>query len=203
MTKSRYSETLEYNSWKGLIQRCTNPNDCHYPEYGARGITVCDRWRASFKDFLADMGPRPTPRHSIDRIDGELGYKPSNCRWATSIEQNRNRRTNFNITLGSETKCFSAWCVYFGIDKGTVQSRIKCGWPIEVALKQPPRNQPKAKLYCYKGETKSLYEHAKTAVVGYNAIYQRLNKGWSLERAIETPPTPRSERNQLNQDKHS
>lgn len=80
-----------YSIWADMRQRCRNPSHHAYARYGGRGITVCDRWSA-FENFLNDMGERPTPQHSIDRVDNDKGYFPENCRWATWKEQNMNRR---------------------------------------------------------------------------------------------------------------
>lgn len=85
--------TPTYCSWSSMVQRCTNPNCKSWPEYGGRGITVCDRWRNSFDAFLADMGQKPRGT-SIDRIDNDRGYEPGNCRWATRAVQNKNQRRN-------------------------------------------------------------------------------------------------------------
>lgn len=82
----------EYNTWTGMIKRCEEPRTNSYKDYGGRGISVCLRWRGSFEDFLADMGRKPSFGHSLDRIDADGNYEPSNCRWATSAEQARNRR---------------------------------------------------------------------------------------------------------------
>jgi len=84
--------TPEYGTWQGMLNRCRNPKCKSYSYYGGRGITVCDRWRESFQAFLEDMGSKPSPTHSIDRIDNEGNYEPGNCRWATKAEQNRNQR---------------------------------------------------------------------------------------------------------------
>jgi hypothetical protein len=81
----------EWNSWRGMKERCQNPNHIRYDLYGAHGVKICDRWRDSFKNFLADMGTRP-PRTSLDRINPYGDYEPSNCRWATHREQRLNRR---------------------------------------------------------------------------------------------------------------
>ena len=89
----RSNGTPEYAVWKMLKQRCLNPRARKYPDYGARGITVCERWRDSFVAFLADVGPRPGPGYSIDRFpDNDGNYEPGNVRWATAKEQAANRR---------------------------------------------------------------------------------------------------------------
>ncbi len=85
--------TAEYITWCSIIGRCHCPTNHKYPRYGGRGITMCARWRNSFEDFLADMGRRPSSKHSIDRIDNDGNYEPGNCRWATASEQVRNSTT--------------------------------------------------------------------------------------------------------------
>lgn len=85
-------DTAEYRSWCHLRERCTKPDCADWPNYGGRGITVCDRWMLSFESFYADMGPKPSAAHSIDRIDNDGNYEPSNCRWATPKEQRANQR---------------------------------------------------------------------------------------------------------------
>lgn len=89
---SRNRTTPELNAWKALKQRCLNPKNPGFADYGGRGITVCDRWRDSYENFLADMGRRPTPKHSLDRKDNDGPYSPENCHWTTQAEQNFNSR---------------------------------------------------------------------------------------------------------------
>lgn len=103
-----------YKTWVEMKMRCLNPTNHAYKDYGARGITVCDRWNNSFEEFLSDMGERPHGK-SLDRIDNNKGYCPENCRWATPKEQCNNRRSNFLMTLNGETKSLTEWGRYLDI----------------------------------------------------------------------------------------
>lgn len=125
--------TPTYKSWVGMIQRCTNPNDPSYNRYGAIGITVCDRWK-DFRLFFEDLGERPKYT-SLDRINNEKGYEPGNCVWATSYEQNNNKRTNKLITYNGKTQTLAMWARELKIDYGIFKTRVYRGQTIEHILK--------------------------------------------------------------------
>jgi hypothetical protein len=105
--------TPEYITWGSMISRCTNPRKKDYPNYLGRGIEVCERWH-SFENFLADMGYKPSPEHTLDRIDNNGNYEPSNCRWATRKEQNRNSRWNRYLIFDGISKCIAEWAEILG-----------------------------------------------------------------------------------------
>lgn len=110
------SKTSTYDIWNGIKARCFNPNNDAYKYYGKRGITMCERWKDSFENFLEDMGMRPSDEYSIDRIDFNGNYEPKNCKWATRIEQARNKSNNRLIKYGNHTKTFAEWVEIFGAD---------------------------------------------------------------------------------------
>ena len=109
-------ELPEHYTWRTMRDRCNNPNHKFYSYYGGRGITVCERWMM-YENFLADMGPRLSDKHSLDRIDNNKGYSPDNCRWATRSEQARNRRNNRYFTNGTFTGNLVECAAYLGMSK--------------------------------------------------------------------------------------
>lgn len=127
----------EYNSWESMRTRCNDKNHHKYPLYGGRGIRVCERWSV-FANFLADMGPKPTSKHSIDRKDGNGHYEPSNCRWATSAEQSRNMRHNVYVEWQGQ-RVLLMDIIPAGLTRMNVYTRLKLGWPLELALSTPLR----------------------------------------------------------------
>lgn len=129
--------TPEYRAWASMKARCTNPSTENFPLYGGRGITVCERWR-DFENFYADMGPRPSPKHSLDRWPNNDGdYEPSNCRWATSKQQTTNRRSNRLLSVDGSTKTLTEWARQASIGATTVRERLKRGWPTRKAVFHP------------------------------------------------------------------
>lgn len=131
-------KTAEWRSWSGMRQRC-RPGDKDYANYGGRGIVVCDRWTESFENFYADMGPKPSPRHSLDRIDVNGHYEPGNCRWATASEQALNRRTSVMVEFRGEALPLKEWAQRTGIEYNLLSQRLSRGWSIEKALTVDPK----------------------------------------------------------------
>jgi hypothetical protein len=114
-----------YRVWAQMLQRCTTPTDQKYYAYGARGISVCDRW-LKFENFLADMGEPPL-RHSIDRKDNDGNYEPSNCRWATSTQQSRNTSQNKFVIVDGKRLCLTDAAKVVGVCRNTMSAWVKQG----------------------------------------------------------------------------
>lgn len=142
-TTHKKSHDAEYRCWAGMLQRCDNPKTSRYSRYGGRGIKVCERWYC-FEDFYADMGPRPTRDHSIERINNDGNYTPGNCRWATSKEQNHNKSSNRIVEYrGQEMPLQTAIeLANSPVNRNTVQGRLRRGWSVALAIEAPPRSLP-------------------------------------------------------------
>lgn len=125
-TQHRLSASPTYAAWENMIQRCTNPNSASWLRYGGRGITVCARW-SDFRNFLADMGERPSSNHSLDRIDNDSGYHPENCKWATKAQQCNNKSNNIVVDLDGKLLTLKEASMATGISYSKLQRRYANG----------------------------------------------------------------------------
>lgn len=132
------SKTPEYRVWQGIKVRCYRQNYGEYRLYGGRGIRMSKRWYNSVLAFYEDMGPRPSPKHTIERIDNNGHYCHENCKWATQKEQQRNRRNNVRITLDGITKCLAEWAEEYKLPSMRLYNRLfTLHWPLRKALTTP------------------------------------------------------------------
>lgn len=174
----------EYRAWCGIRNRCYRPATESYPLYGGRGIKVCDRWRGSFEAFLADVGLRPSSRHSLDRHPNTDGnYEPGNVRWATTKEQNQNRRNSVRLTFDGETRTLTEWAELYGLSYSRLQQRLFVeGCSLTDALTRPliPRGSP---LITFDSVTQSRAAWATALGIEEASLRWRL-KHWPRERAL-------------------
>lgn len=187
-TKHGMSDSSEYRSWACMNGRCNNPNNGSYHKYGGRGIKVCPQWsgRDGFEQFYADMGPKPTINHTIDRIDPNDDYTPENCRWATRKEQNRHRSNNKIVTYQGKTQTLIEWSEELNIPIKTLINRLRANWSVERAFTQT-RETTYQKVE-YKGKVKPLKQWAIELDMPYYLLLQRIsNRRWSIDRAFTEP----------------
>lgn len=135
-TEHGMSRTPTWNCWEAMLTRCSDPKHRQFHRYGGRGIEVCDRWK-SFPNFFADMGERPSKKHSIDRDDNDGNYEPGNCRWATMLEQQNNRSTNLVLEFSGRTQTLTEWARELGMAENTLRGRIRLGWTVAEAFSRP------------------------------------------------------------------
>ena len=131
----RKVESSTHAIWRGMLARCRNQKSKDFPRYGGRGIAVCERWW-DFPSFLADMGERPAGL-TLERLDGSGNYCPENCRWVTPKQQARNRRNNVRVVFGGLTATVAEWAERTGLERKTLEYRLRSGWPPERALTTP------------------------------------------------------------------
>ena len=131
--------TPEYAAWIAMKARCYNPKTESFPHYGGRGIIVCSEWIDSYDTFLRDVGPRPSVMHSLERSNTNGNYEPGNVKWATSREQNNNRRFNHFLEFNGKRQTVTQWSRDLGVNDTLLFMRLKNGWSVERALTTPRR----------------------------------------------------------------
>lgn len=173
------SDSSEYIIWSSMKKRCNNKKCSAYPGYGGRGLKVCSRWLNSFESFLSDMGHRPSTDHSIDRLNNDKGYSPSNCRWATRTEQANNRRGCHAISIGGETLTVAQICRKYGVSRQSIYTKHFKG------LSGMDLLGPKYKEIEYAGITDTISGWAKRIGMKAPTLSRRIHTlGWLPEKAI-------------------
>lgn len=178
------SNTPEYKCWEDMKKRCNNPNAKNYKNYGERGIKVCKKWKA-FEGFFGDMGLRPTNRHTIERIDVNKGYCKENCKWATSREQARNKRTTVLITHEGKTMCAKDWSNHFGMSYPTFLSRYNRGISLSNMRPEDLRKNKNSVLITHEGKTMCAKDWSDYFKVNYKAFLSRYHRGRSVNEILE------------------
>ena len=178
-----------YKVWQAMKTRCYSTTCSHYRNYGARGITVSDRWLESFNNFYEDMGDRPFDGATLERKENSKGYSKDNCKWATRHEQMANTRVSRLLTYNGETKCITEWARGIGVDPKTIHYRLKQGWTLNDALNKPatPAAEKTAKMITFNGETRSITGWARKLGINHASLCERLDSGWPLEKALTAP----------------
>lgn len=204
-THSTIFHLAEAGAWRAMRARCRN-----HPNYAGRGITVCKQWMRSFDAFFTAMGPRPSKRHSLDRIDNNGNYSPKNCRWATRKEQAGNKRDTRRIRAFGTTRILVEWARLSGLTHGLIHARLKHGWPAESAIAVGATNSALQKHHpAARHHKRTTRTHSRTSLslkrydrrrgisararqtsIPYATLQIRLARGWTLKKALNTPVRP-------------
>ncbi len=185
------SESPEYCAWKAMKQRCYNSKHPEYRNWGGRGIRVCRSWLRSFEAFFADMGERPGPGYSLDRIDNDGDYRPGNCRWTTDGVQGNNRRDNIRLAYRGETHTLSEWSRRLGIPRNTLDKRVKTGKSADVCLSDSTLKRPDLVTLTYQGETLTLSEWSERLGINRKTINTRYYRGLPPDQCLYVGNLPR------------
>ena len=184
--KHGLSKTRIHRIWHSMYCRCYYPTTNGYERYGGRGIKICDEWinnPQSFYNWAINNGYKEGL--TIDRIDVNGNYEPSNCRWVTKEVQDNNRRNNRKITYKGETKTLTQWCKEYNINIVTLSDRLKSGLSFEEALKKPVIKSGGKILYTLNGKTKLLSEWCKIYNINYQTAWEKSKKGYSIEKILK------------------
>lgn len=167
------SHTSEHKTWTKMNERVRNPNCKDYADYGGRGICIAPRWE-SFENFYADMGVKPSDKHSLDRIDVDGDYCPENCRWATPIEQANNKRCTIKVTVGGVQKTLRDLSEEFGISTTAIRKRLRKCDSLDYVLSQ---SRHFYRFISIDGVTRTVAEHCRVYGVPYNLVMNDIGRG--------------------------
>lgn len=170
-----------FRIWQGMMNRCHNANNKDYASYGGRGIVVCDRWQEP-ANFIADMGNRPSSKHSIDRVDVNGNYEPGNCRWATPLEQGENKRNSHILTIGGEKIHLAEAARRFNMSESTIINRINRGATDEEAISKPISK--KNQTYDFNGRMLTLQQISDETGIKKLTIRQRILNGKPIDAPL-------------------
>lgn len=185
------SHSRVFYIWVAIKQRCSNPNNKAYKNYGGRGISMCAEWRESFDSFFAYVSQLPNfgvKGYTLDRSDNNRGYEIGNMRWATRLEQNRNKRQQKNahlLTHNGKTQPLHAWAVELGMAESTLKGRIDDNWGVERSLTTPIQSSDV--VLTHNGKTQRVADWARELDVPVLMLYKRLYRGWDTEKTLTTP----------------
>jgi len=165
-----------------MIARCTRPTSRFYPNYGGRGIRVCDKWLHDYPAFIADVGPRPSPEMMLERKDNDRNYEPGNVVWATPTEQARNKSTTHWLTVKGERKSLAEWAEITGICPRTLWQRTELGWTDERVVLTKVRKMTRG--LTIDGRTQRIVDWASETGTPQKIIAARLHRGLSPRDAV-------------------
>lgn len=178
------SKSKLFSIWHGMCERCNNPKHSSYEKYGGRGIKICDEWLNSKDFFKWALSNGYKEGLTIDRIDVNGNYEPSNCRWVDWITQANNTSRNHYLTINGETKTVAQWARLNNIPYHHVYRRVEIGWTVEKAVTTPIKQNMTA---TYKGKTQTLLEWSKELNCDVKTLYARKKNGWEDEQIIGRP----------------
>lgn len=180
--------------WQNIRNRCLNPNNPRFKDYGGRGIKICKKW-SDFETFFNDMSKNYKPGLQIERIKNNRGYSPSNCKWASKTEQANNKRNSHFITHNGQTKTLAEWAKDLNIPYTALISRInKHKWPLDKALTKRVAKPAKERLVKWRGKTYNISTWSKITGIGETTLQYRLKAGFSVEDLFKKPSPRRKQR---------
>lgn len=175
------SKSAEYMTWRRMWSRCTNPIVDRYPRYGGRGISVCDQWK-SFEVFFKDIGVRPSPKHSLGRIDNNGNYEPGNVRWEEPEQQNYNKKSTLRLNIGDKSIDMMEAVKITGQSRDAIVQRIKAGMPVDKVLAS--KNLKKQPI-TVNGVTRLTTEWMRDVPIPISSFYFYIRKGMTPEQIVE------------------
>ena len=180
--------TKVYRAWKGIKRRCLNPSEPAYKNYGGRGVSIYPEWAENFELFYAEIGDPPTSEHTVERINNDLGYIPGNVKWATRLEQRRNRRSNVFYEYNGHKYMLRDLSEKYGISFPALVYRIITkGWTVKEAVETPVNIQSQNLSTMWNGRKCLIADIAKATGADYRLLRSRILSGWPVEDAIQAP----------------